>query len=172
MQRWIWKGLRVEQIRPSLMRKLRENGREGIIFLSFLLLFFLTLLGIRGLKIGNAHNPGAGFMPFWSGILLLLLAAVNFWRSFTRGAKDAHQVIKPSFKTIFVLAGILAYTVIAPYLGFSITIFFLLVLFFSLIERKNFPLIIIISGVTTILTYLVFVMLMKCQFPRGILGIG
>lgn len=162
----------MEQIRPLLIGKLRENRREGIIFLSFLILFFLILLGIRGLKIGNAHNPGAGFMPFWSGVLLLLLAAINFWRSFTKASKDAHQVIKPSFKTIFVLAGILAYTVIAPYLGFSLTIFLLLVLFFSLIERKNFPLILIISGATTILTYLVFVTLMKCQFPRGFLGIG
>ncbi len=143
-----------------------------MIFLSFVALFLLILLGIRGLQIGNAHSPGAGFMPFWSGVLLLFLAGVDFWMSFTKRAKHTYEAIRPSFRTILVLGGILAYTVITPYLGFILTIFLLLVLFFSLIERKKFGVILLTSGVTTLITYFIFVSFMKCQFPRGILGIG
>jgi hypothetical protein len=167
----IMKGCMVEE-GTAFTKKLRENKREGIIFLSFVALFVVILLGIRGLNIGNAHNPGAAFMPFWSGVLLLLLVTANFWINVRKGSKGVQEAIRPGIKTMLVLAGILAYIVITPYLGFILTIFLLLVFFFSLIERKNFGLILLTSGVTSLVVYLIFVTFMKCQFPRGILGIG
>jgi hypothetical protein len=159
--------------RVSLNAWFREKKREVIIFLSQVALFFLILAGIWNLPVGSAHNPGPGFLPFWSDILFLLLSLINFFLQLKKGSEvGSEQRIRPGITPVLVLMGILGYILVTPYLGFLLTIFLLLLLFFSLTERKNFPLLLVTSGVTTVLTYLVFVVFLKCQFPKGLLGIG
>lgn len=63
-------------------------------------------------------TPGPGFFPFWVGLALIALSAVNLMRSL-RGLErlDADFDVVGLYKTLGIIAIIAAFIVLAPVLG-------------------------------------------------------
>lgn len=144
--------------------------------LIWILLGVFLCIGSIKLKLGNFHKPGAGFMPFLSGTFmgllgLILILLALFKRGEDKGVINKTFWLKENwgkfFITLFILVG---YILLFRPLGFILTTFLFLFFLFKLTEPKRWGIPMIYSGVVVILSYLLFSVWLKCQFPKGILN--
>jgi putative tricarboxylic transport membrane protein len=142
-------------------------------------LFWLTLsaalcVGSYQLKVGTPSQPGSGFLPFGTGMLLGILAFVHLVQTQMREPAEKESFLGAvDWKRAFGVASSLGlYALILPRLGYIITTFILMLVLFSVYERRRWW----VVGISTLLvigfTYLVFHHWLKVQFPSGILRIG
>ncbi len=134
-------------------------------------------LGSLKLKIGGLHNPGAGFIPFLVGMLLITFGLIMIFSflfgSQTRrerkggwGRKNLANLWVP-FLTLLILIG---YIILFEPVGFLLTSFLCLFLLFKISDPQKWLLPIGLSLGTVVISYLVFSVWLQNQFPRGILG--
>jgi len=138
----------------------------------FCLGLFITLKSTR-IGLGSVSDPGPGFIFFLSGILLCLLSAVVFIAAYRRNAEDEEKSI--SWKgirwrklTVFIIS-LLIYTYFYETIGFIISSLALMLYLFKGIEPQKWSTAIMSTILTSIATYAIFVLWLKCQLPRGIL---
>lgn len=142
---------------------------------------FLTILSLCAcsvayrLGLGDIHSPGAGLVPFGTAALLGLMSIGMVIRSLFKGIKgrqekNLFQGIR--WKTlILVLCVLFGYGIFLNTLGFRICTFLIMVLLLGEIGRKKWWLTLTISVLIVIVTDLIFVILLDCEFPKGFLGI-
>ncbi len=153
------------------MRKLNLSG------------IFWLLLGIAicvqsvYLKIGELRKPGPGFMPFLSGAFLGLFGLILTLTSISRKFREEEEVeslriwAKGNWGNFFFpLIALFGYLLLLKPLGFILTTFIFLFFLFKLKEPKRWGMPFIFSVCTVILSYLIFSVWLKCQFPKGIFG--
>ena len=135
--------------------------------------------GSISLKLGNFHTPGAGFLPFLSGLLLGIFGLILMLSTlFSQEREEKNEVdgkdrarrhwrrfLNPSL-TVVILFG---YILLLEPLGFLLTTFVCLLLLFKLAEPRKWVTPIVLSGSTAILSYLVFSVWLQCQLPKGLL---
>ena len=142
-------------------------------------LFWLVLAGalcagsIR-LKVGTPSEPGSGFLPFGTGFLLGILALVHLVQ-ITSGKNEKEEPLLGEVRWkrgAWVVASLLTYALLLPFLGYLLTTFFFMAVLFSLYDRRNWW----VAGGASLLviavTYLVFHHWLKVQFPAGFFRIG
>ncbi|MBM4331752.1 MAG: tripartite tricarboxylate transporter TctB family protein [Deltaproteobacteria bacterium] len=134
---------------------------------------------IGGLHAGLFRRgiPGPGLLPFIVALSLMALSLMVFFPALTGKKEEASGVAenffpeRDSFKKIFFgLIALFLYGVALEYIGYIATTFIFLLFTSRLMERAKWqtPLILAIS--TAILSYLLFVVLLEVQLPRGVLG--
>lgn len=134
-----------------------------------------ALLGMGSLKlqVGTLSEPGPGFLPLLSGVLLCAASLIHLFQ--LRNSRDAASLIS-SWKEVhwqrgvLVVGGLVAYALTVEYLGYLLTTFLLMFVLFSLYDRKRWGLAIGGSLVVISVTYLIFCVWLKVQFPAGIFG--
>ena len=134
-----------------------------------------AILAIGSLKIqvGTLSEPGPGFLPLWSGVLLGAASVVHLLQLFKRNSdggaapfwKEVHWL-----RGAWVVGGLVTYSFTVEYLGFLLTTFLLMLILFSLYDRKRWGLAIGGSLAVISVTYVVFCVWLKVQFPSGIFG--
>jgi len=136
--------------------------------LSFFIIFFSLKYGL-----GSFHNPGPGLMPFLLGLLLLIISLYLLLSSlFKRSGRD--ETIKGeqsriNFKKLsIVLASLFFYGLFLEKLGYVIVTLLTMVILFWGVGLKSWRSILFASGLTVLLTYLLFTYL-GVRFPTGIL---
>lgn len=153
----------------SLLRMNKFNSLV-IIFWMFLSLFIMALSYDLGL--GGFSNPGAGFVPFFASLFILV---ISFGLLISRGGKKANSgenlesaKAKPNFKrVIMVVLSLFLYAFLLEKLGFPITTgMFLVVLFWSVGYKWRF---VLISSVSAVLITYFFFTYLGVRFPLGIL---
>jgi len=131
-------------------------------------------IGSLQFKVGTLSEPGPGFLPLWSGILLCAAAIVHFWQLLKQNS-DAEKAV-PFWTEVhwqrgaWVVGGLVTYTFTVDYLGFLLATFLLMFILFSLYDRKRWGLAVGGSLAVITVTYVVFCVWLKVQFPMGILG--
>ncbi len=128
------------------------------------------------LEIGDSHNPGSGFILFWTGLIMAGLSAVVLVQSLLpsgdpTGALQVFAGIRWG-KILYVTALLVAYTAVLAWLGFIIATAILLVILFKTVEPQSWTVAIIGSALTTGCAWLVFVYWLGTQLPSGIFEIG
>lgn len=128
------------------------------------------------LEIGDSHNPGSGFILFWTGLIMAGLSGVVLVQSLLPsgdpiGALQVFADIRWG-KILYVTALLVAYTAILSPLGFIIATAILLVILFKTVEPQSWTVAIIGSALTTGSAWLVFVYWLGTQLPSGIFEIG
>jgi putative tricarboxylic transport membrane protein len=118
--------------------------------------------------------PGPGFLPFFSGIVLIfisLFVLIPALRARETAEKKAFFPERDSFrKVLFALAALVAFGIAMEYAGFLITTFFFMIFVTRIMEPKGWRLIIVLAFLTAVLSYLLFVILLEVQLPKGLLG--
>ncbi len=144
---------------------------------SLCVLFFALFYCIESLPlgIGNLRNPGAGLLPFFSGVLLGCLSLSVLIKS-TWGKEESNKRAKPLDartwqKGAWVLGSLLFYLLLLERLGFIITTFLFMVISLLNFRPRKLARILAISFLTAFASYLLFVIWLKVQLPKGILGI-
>jgi putative tricarboxylic transport membrane protein len=150
------------------------NSRDR--FSGFFWLVISILVCIESIKsgIGNFRSPGAGFLPFWSGVALgtfaIILVASDILKEKVQQKDTNLWEGKRWSNVILILVSLFAYALLLPRLGYIITTFGLLALLFSMIERPRLWVQGVSALITVLVTYIIFYVWLDVQLPKGILG--
>jgi putative tricarboxylic transport membrane protein len=135
-------------------------------------------IGSYKLKLGSLHTPGPGLMPFLLGIALSLCSFPVLVRSLQmimRRPKQRSESIWAGInfkKLILVVASLIGYAVVLEGFGYVVTAFLVLVILFKTVESQRWTTVLVLSVLTVISTYLLFVFILSVQLPSGFLRIG
>ena len=145
-----------------------RSDRITSFFLQAFALFFCVLSYRLGM--GSLRDPGPGFIPFFSGILLAGLSLAIFMRSVIR-KEEASSFGKGWKKGLWVTGSLLIYVLILESMGFIVTTFFFLMLSTLSFQPRRWTGAFLLSLLTVIISYLIFSVWLKVQLPIGLLGI-
>lgn len=138
----------------------------------FCLGLFITLRSIQ-IGLGSLSDPGPGFIFFLSGFLLCLLSVVVFLAAYRGKIEDEEKSISWRGirwkKMMFFIISLLIYTYFFETIGFIVSSLLLMLYLFKGIEPQKWSIAIMSAILTSIATYAIFVLWLKCQLPRGIL---
>jgi hypothetical protein len=129
--------------------------------------------GATGFVIGTPSEPGPGFLPFWTAALMGVLAIANFLIVTTAspGPRKAHGAGETRRgRALIVAVAILAYALLLPRLGYLLATLLGMTILFSVYGGKRWWHVLALSICVVLVTYVVFHVLLKVQFPVGILG--
>jgi putative tricarboxylic transport membrane protein len=152
----------------SIMKQ--RNLVSGIILLA---LAIATLVETNKLEIGTLLSPQTGFFPFILAILLGILSLILLGQAITE--KDERKV--PSWvssggwKTLsLTLGGLLFFAIFFERLGYLVSTFLLISLLVGAIGKRKWWLVILFAFLSTLISYLIFGILLKTELPAGIMG--
>jgi putative tricarboxylic transport membrane protein len=120
-------------------------------------------------------GPGSGFLPFWLGVLLAVLATILFVSAKRREVteKDSESVF-PGKQALFaiaaVLAGLAGYILLIDVLGYLVDTFLFVVFLVKVVEREPWPLTLKLAVATTIGLFITFQILLKITLPSNMFG--
>jgi putative tricarboxylic transport membrane protein len=125
-----------------------------------------------GLKVGGVHNPGPGFLPFYTAILLGFLALVSLMQTLKAAGGPASEIWGQIHygKLALLLGTLFLYVLLFDRLGFLLGTFLLLLVLFRIMEPYGWKTVLLCSLLTTGGTYFFFVILLESRLPRGALG--
>jgi len=138
--------------------------RSGLFF--FALSLFVLWESLR-VGLGTLEEPGSGFISFCTGIILSVLSLILIGKGWR-----LRESRKPLPRRVaLALVFLIVYSLVLDTLGFVLTTFFLMGIFFRLGQKRPWWALIGMSALVTIAAYLVFGVLLHVYFPRGFLGI-
>lgn len=149
---------------------------EQIACLFWIVVSLSVCTGAIGLKLGTPSDPGPGFLPFGTGALLGILAFVHLLkvsRATSRGEAEGFLWQGVNWqRSLSIVLAVLVYALLLPHLGYLIATFTLMVVLFSLYDRKKLGIVVPASLFVIGITHLVFHVWLKVQFPSGFFRIG
>ncbi len=138
--------------------------------------FFLGLticLGSLQYKLGTFAAPKSGFVPFLTGAAVSFFAALGFLEAALKRKKDREGWTSPfqgvRWKNFLILViSLLIYILLLAYLGFLLATTLFVTFLFRVFMSKQWPLVIGSSLLTAFVSYFIFEIWLKVQFPRGL----
>ena len=126
--------------------------------------------------VGSFHNPGAGFLPFCSAVVLgmsgVAISVTNILKK--KGQRRITDLWKEVEwkKVVWVMSALFLYSFLLSGIGYLIATFGLLIFLFGIMRRRKMWIREIASALfISLVTYLLFHVLMDIQLPRGIFGL-
>ena len=141
-----------------------------------LLILFIVLGGgvmaqsVR-LSLGTLHNPGPGFLPFFLGLFMVVLAGLSCMEHPQKEASAEKGFWKAGKPILLIAGGLLLYLVLMKGLGFYADTFLLLVYLMRCFGEKRYRRIFALSLVIVVVIYFIFYKLFIIPFPEGIFGL-
>ena len=151
----------------------KETGvREGLVWIGMGAI--ICILALR-FDFGSFHAPGPGFVPVLTGLfisvigmaMILARAASKHGTSEPPGTGHPFR-IRSWPRLIYTMVLLLAYITLIEPVGFIITTFLLMLGLFLDPLKRNYAWGLFFSIVTTLMSYLVFEVWLRCQLPRGL----
>jgi len=117
-------------------------------------------LGVKTLK-----NPGPGFLPVMTALLLILFSLLILGKGLLRPADAVARI--PWRRHVFVIATIFFYMFLLDWIGFLTSTFVLMFMLFSVLVRgKNrWSMVSIYALATAVAAWLVFSVAIRMPFP-------
>jgi putative tricarboxylic transport membrane protein len=136
-------------------------------------LFFSGYVCMKGLqlRVGGFHRPGSGFLPFWSGVALGILALLLLLQAFVlnKTPKEEEGKEETNLKAMAViLFCLIGYVAVLELLGSVITTALFVGVLLKAVEKKGWFLTVWVSLLIALSCYFVFVVLLGSDLPRGI----
>jgi len=150
----------------------KKDRIEGLIWM---ILAVSVCIGSFKLDLGTFQKPGPGFMPFLAGSVLglfsLILILSTFLDQFNREDTRAIKFFsKKKWKNfVLPLLSLFGYVLLLDVLGFIFTTFLFLLFLFKITDPRRWFWPLVLTGSTVSISYLVFSLWLKCQFPKGII---
>jgi hypothetical protein len=179
-----WLLLSIAVITESLRMGIGTFQNPGMGFMSFwaggflaILSFVLFLRTIRNKRRGRIdfHEQSRGSLSSEHGEREGEAPSALLMEGATRApVNEAALAGAWRKKVLFVLTALVAYAVIMPVAGYLISTFLLMTFLYWFADpsgKKWFVWCLVLSFVTTAISYYVFSVLLNCQFPAGVLGI-
>ena len=136
----------------------------------------LSVWTLTSYEIGRLTQPGTGYLPLSLGILLILLSLILLVAQMKK-SPGARQAVPPAdrsggWKKVVYTVGVL---IVAAFfferVGYLPTFFCLIVLLMKGVEQQSWKRILLTALLTSVGVYVVFILLLEVQLPRGFLGV-
>ncbi len=118
--------------------------------------------------------PGPGFLPFFSGLALIFVSLFVLIPALSQREKEESGDFFPerdSFrKLLFALVALFAFGIALEYVGYLLSTFLFMFFIVQLMESKGWRTTGLLALLTAVLSYLLFVVLLEVQLPKGLLG--
>jgi hypothetical protein len=154
---------------------MEKYDRMGSFF--WLALGAVLCVGSVQIRLGTFHRPGPGFMPFLSGVFLMLFGVILMVSTLTRADNEKEETKSEKLWTrenwkgfSLTLLALFGYALSMNFLGFYTTTFLFLFFLFKLTAPRKWLMPLAFSGASVILSYLIFSLWLMTQFPGGIFG--
>ena len=139
-------------------------------------LFFGIFISIEShrLHLGTLRSPGPGFLFFYAGIFISLMALIILVRAWGMRRKAATEekifAGRNILKLVYVLISVFLYAILMEWLGFLMVTLLLFLFLLGVAERKRWLVAVLTSIAVTGIAYLVFQTALKSQLPKGLFG--
>ena len=131
----------------------------------------LACYGASRLGIGNVAEPGAGFIFFWSGLVLIILSLIVFADAVRSSEATVQAIPEINWpKIALVLFSLLLYAFFLERLGFVLTTFALMSFLLGCIQGTGWLRSLGIAGAAVLTSYAMFELWLKIRLPKGIFG--
>jgi putative tricarboxylic transport membrane protein len=147
---------------------------DQISSLFWLLLSIYVCIESSRLGIDTLRHPGMGFMPFAASVLLGILSLTLFLQGVLEKEEAKPEPLlrgKLWKRVLLALIAILIYAKLMPLAGYLITTFLLMSFLFWVVKGQRWWWVLTLSFLITLITYYVFSVWLKCQFPEGLFGL-
>jgi putative tricarboxylic transport membrane protein len=152
----------------------RRNLLAGFFWLGISI--FVIVESVKS-DIGSLHSPGPGFLPFWSAIFLgtlsVILLVMNMLKRNRDGGKllDLWRGLDWSRVLVVLLALFLYPVLLLPITGYLIATFALILFLLRAGERSKLWIDTASALAITLISYLIFYILLDVKLSKGILGL-
>lgn len=127
------------------------------------------------LDMWSKYGPGPGFVPFWAGILWMVLSALHILNVFLQPRAFSGPQPFPVGESAIRVAILAAITAVSIFLmetiGFLVAMVVMIALCLFIIDRYSWKRTSVASVAIAVTCYAVFSLIIGVPFPRGILGI-
>jgi putative tricarboxylic transport membrane protein len=134
---------------------------------------FFSLYG-GTVEIGTWNEPGPGFLPFWAGVTLAVMAFFLLLGSFKRREWPPMPPFFPladSWKRVLIaFVSLIAYVLLLKPLGFTLVTFCFVAFLIKTVFPQSWTRTLVMAVATAILTRLLFINFLETQLPLGFLG--
>jgi putative tricarboxylic transport membrane protein len=131
----------------------------------------LACYGASRLGIGSVAEPGAGFIFFWSGLVLMILSLIVLADSVRSSEDTVRRISKMNWpKITLVLFSLLLYAFFLEMLGFVLTTFVLMSFLLGCIEGTGWFRSLGVASAAALTSYAMFELWLKIRLPKGIFG--
>ena len=131
----------------------------------------LACYGATRLGVGSITDPGAGFIFFWCGLVLIILSLLVFADAVRSSEDTVRQIPEINWpKITLVLFSLLLYAFFLERLGFVLTTFVLMSFLLGCIQGAGWFRSFGIAGAAALTTYAMFELWLKIRLPKGIVG--
>jgi putative tricarboxylic transport membrane protein len=138
----------------------------GLFFLFFCA--YVCFESVR-LELGTFHNPGPGFLSFWSalilGVLSVILVSLSF---FKEGIAVGRQ--KSLLSVALVTLSLFGFVFLLNTLGFVISTLLFISFLLKIVEGKRWLFSFGVACLTVLGSFILFQLLLKTQLPQGFFG--
>lgn len=126
---------------------------------------------------GQMANPGPGFTPFWSAVLLGVFSCLALLRALrqrqapsTVPSPPESVLLEKRSRSIGVILVLCGYALIIAHLGYILTTSLLLITLLRILEYRNWWKTGLIALLTTLASFVLFDYWLQVPLPRGVLG--
>ena len=152
------------------MKKTRTNT-AGAAAIFWVAVGILACYGATQLGLGSITDPGAGFIFFWSGLIIVLLSLLVLVGSIRSPEPVIVEIGALNWTTIaLTLASLFLYGFLLERLGFVLTTFVLLSFLLGSIQRITWGRSLTVAGAATLACVAVFEIWLKIRLPHGVFG--
>jgi len=135
-----------------------------------LLAIYISFESIQRLGINSIRNPGAGFFPLLTALIiasfaLLLLFKSVFANTHLQVIWDRETNWKNLVLTVFAL---LSFAILLNITGYLLTTFLFILFLFLIIDPLKWYVATLGAAITTLISYLIFEIWLQSQLPEGI----
>lgn len=157
---------------------MREMKKRDTIMAIFWILLGLTIsIWSATFPSGGWEAPGPGFLPLTLGLILILLGSILFVQRIKQkgiissGAAVPLIPVGAAFKRVaFTLGALLLSTAFLEYLGFILTVFFLILFLIQVIQPRKWRVAVFYALISSLSSFVIFQLLLKTPLPGGFLG--
>ena len=155
-----------------MLEERRSVKRAAVAWLFFFLIALGSLYEALKLPFGRTNAPGAGFFP---AVLAALLAVVSLIGLIAAFRDASEQQISESRlvwkKIILTVTALLAFAFIFEYVGYIVTTFLFVVFLLRIVERKSWTQAGAVALSASLVSYIIFGLLLGAPLPAGLLPI-
>jgi putative tricarboxylic transport membrane protein len=119
------------------------------------------------LPLGTVRNPGEGFFPWWTSVVIVLLALVLVTQALTFRPSASQQAPGRIAKVTALLLVLAAYTFLLDSLGYLLCTFLLVLFMLRATDAQRWPVALSMALLTALGSYVVFAIWLSVPLPRG-----
>jgi putative tricarboxylic transport membrane protein len=143
-------------------------GRDVVVAALALALGAAAIFESAKLPLGTVRNPGQAFFPWWTSVVIVLLALVLLAQALTSRRSINPQATGRIAKVTALLLVLAAYTFLLDLLGYLICTFFLVLFMLRATDPQRWTVALIMAFITALGSYGVFAIWLSVPLPRGL----